>query len=155
SWNHATWPISQRIGFTMGRSGPIHRASSRSVTRASVRARASRRSAARGSIFGAAEATMTAVRIALVCPAPAGSRLGNRITALRWQRMLRELGHTPFIDEELGPRRHDVLVALHARRSAAAVFASRERHPGRPIVVALTGTDLYRDIHHDADALRS
>jgi putative glycosyltransferase (TIGR04348 family) len=95
------------------------------------------------------------VHVALICPAPAGSRLGNRITALRWQRILRELGHAPFIATELGARGYDVLVALHAKRSAEAVRLSRERHPERPIVVALTGTDLYRDIHRDAAAQRS
>jgi putative glycosyltransferase (TIGR04348 family) len=95
------------------------------------------------------------VRIALICPAPPGSRLGNRITALRWQRILRELGHTAFIVTELGIRGYDLLVALHARRSAEAVLLSRERHPSRPIVVALTGTDLYRDIRSDASAKRS
>lgn len=95
------------------------------------------------------------MRIALICPAPPGSRLGNRITALRWQRVLRELGHTPFIETELGTRGYDLLVALHARRSAEAVRLSRERHPERPVVVALTGTDLYRDIRVDASAKRS
>lgn len=95
------------------------------------------------------------MRVALICPAPPGSRLGNRITALRWARILRELGHAPFIETELSGRGYDVLVALHARRSAAAVQRSRETHPQRPIVVALTGTDLYRDIHDDASAQRS
>jgi putative glycosyltransferase (TIGR04348 family) len=35
------------------------------------------------------------------------------------------------------------------------VRISREQHPERPVVVALTGTDLYRDIHRDASAKRS
>jgi putative glycosyltransferase (TIGR04348 family) len=95
------------------------------------------------------------MRVALICPAPPGSRLGNRITALRWQGMLRELGHAPFLQEELGTKGYDLLVALHARRSAEAVRLSRERHPERPILVALTGTDLYRDIHDDESAQRS
>jgi putative glycosyltransferase (TIGR04348 family) len=95
------------------------------------------------------------VRVALICPAPKGSRLGNRITANRWQELLREMGHDPFIAEELGRRRYDLLVALHARKSASAVRASRERAPATPVVVALTGTDLYRDIQRDAAAQRS
>jgi putative glycosyltransferase (TIGR04348 family) len=95
------------------------------------------------------------VRVCLICPAPPGSRLGNRVTALRWQRIVRLLGHRAWIETELGARRHDVLVALHARRSAEAVRLSRDRYPERPIVVALTGTDLYHDIHHDEDARRS
>jgi putative glycosyltransferase (TIGR04348 family) len=95
------------------------------------------------------------VRVALICPAPPGSRLGNRITALRWQRMLRELGHRPFIATGPTSRRHDAMIALHAGKSAEAVRLSRQQYPGRPVVVALTGTDLYRDIHHDPAARRS
>jgi putative glycosyltransferase (TIGR04348 family) len=95
------------------------------------------------------------VRVALICPAPAGSRLGNRITALRWQRMLRELGHRAFIATGPTSRPYDAMIALHAFKSAAAVRASRERHPRRPVVVALTGTDLYHDIHSKPAARRS
>ncbi len=47
------------------------------------------------------------------------------------------------------------MIALHARRSAAAVQAWRQAHAQRPLVVVLTGTDLYRDIATDADAQRS
>ena len=47
------------------------------------------------------------------------------------------------------------MIALHARRSASAVAAWREAHPARPLVLVLTGTDLYRDIAHDASAQRS
>lgn len=95
------------------------------------------------------------MRIALVCPAPPGSRSGNRVTALRWQRVLRGLGHAPFIATGLPARGYDLLVAQHALRSAEAVRLSREHHPERPIVVALTGTDLYRDIHREPAAQRS
>lgn len=95
------------------------------------------------------------MRVALVCPAPRGSRLGNRITALRWAAMLRELGHRAALvaPGEVPPC--DLLIALHARKSAASVARSSQEAPGRPIVVALTGTDLYRDIHSDAGARRS
>ena len=49
----------------------------------------------------------------------------------------------------------DLLIALHARRSAAALAAFRAAHPDRPAILLLTGTDLYRDIHHDASAQQS
>jgi putative glycosyltransferase (TIGR04348 family) len=49
----------------------------------------------------------------------------------------------------------DVLIALHARKSAASVAAYAQAHPARPIVVVLTGTDLYRDIRTDATAQTS
>ena len=91
----------------------------------------------------------------MVCPAPRGSRQGNRITAERWARILRGLGHHVRITEELADDDADVLVALHARRSAKAVRDYRMRHPQRPVVVALTGTDLYRDLERSRPAQRT
>jgi putative glycosyltransferase (TIGR04348 family) len=83
--------------------------------------------------------------IRIVCPAKPGTRRGNRVTALRWQTIFRNLGHRPRIVNHLDGD-YDILVALHAFRSADAVALSKKTHPGRPIVVAITGTDLYRDI---------
>jgi putative glycosyltransferase (TIGR04348 family) len=40
----------------------------------------------------------------------------------------------------------DLLLALHARRSHASILAFRKRFPAGPLVVALTGTDLYKDL---------
>lgn len=47
------------------------------------------------------------------------------------------------------------MIALHARRSAASMVAWRHAYPARPLLLVLTGTDLYRDIEHDASAQRS
>jgi len=93
------------------------------------------------------------LRITLVCPAPPGSRQGNRITALRWARILKSLGHRVRIAAKADDA--DLLVALHARRSAEAARHFHERHPDRPLVVALTGTDLYRDLPGNPEARRS
>jgi putative glycosyltransferase (TIGR04348 family) len=84
--------------------------------------------------------------IRMVCPAPPRSVYGNRVTAERWARILRDLGHRVAIVPDYGSEPCDLLVALHARKSAAAVFRFRAQHPTRPLVVALTGTDLYRDL---------
>jgi hypothetical protein len=89
------------------------------------------------------------MKITIVTPAPRGSRKGNRITARRWARLMRQLGHRVTVAEEYRGERCDVLVALHARRSFPAQEAFRRAHPGRPVVIALTGTDLYDDIHSD------
>ena len=48
----------------------------------------------------------------------------------------------------------DLMIALHARRSAASVAAWHGAGRG-PLVLVLTGTDLYRDIDHDAAAQQS
>ena len=40
-----------------------------------------------------------------------------------------------------------LLVAIHAWRSAASVAAFRGRHPSRPLVVLMSGTDVYRYQH--------
>lgn len=48
-----------------------------------------------------------------------------------------------------------LMIALHARRSAASVRAWRERRGGAPLLLVLTGTDLYRDIASDAAAQHS
>src|SRR5262249_49194513 len=96
-----------------------------------------------------------AMNITLVTPAPPGSRKGNRVTALRWARLLRQLGHRVAVRQEYRGERCGLLIALHARRSAAAVEAYRAAHPDGPLVVALTGTDLYEDIRRDPAARRS
>jgi putative glycosyltransferase (TIGR04348 family) len=88
----------------------------------------------------------------LICSASPGSRTGNRTTALRWAAKLRALGHRVRIAEEYRNEPCDVLIALHARKSAAAVFRSFENRPDRRIIVATTGTDLYRDLPGSIEA---
>jgi len=95
------------------------------------------------------------VRIRLVTPAAAGSRTGNGVTARRWTSILRALGHRVVVEQAYEGGPGDVLVALHARRSAASIRRFRDDHPKAPIVLALTGTDVYHDIHVDASAQRS
>ncbi len=90
------------------------------------------------------------MKILIVTPAPAGARSGNRVTALRWAAMLRALGHrvalrVDFVDEEC-----DLLIALHARKSAGAVMRFRAAHPARPVIVGLAGTDLYPEPPEEA-----
>jgi putative glycosyltransferase (TIGR04348 family) len=96
------------------------------------------------------------VRIALVTPARPGSRAGNLHTAQRWAAFLRAAGHSVTVAHEWMPDRPaDLLLALHARRSHASIKAFAERFPHRPLVLALTGTDIYRDIHESAQARES
>ncbi|MGI9067961.1 MAG: selenoneine biosynthesis selenosugar synthase SenB [Pyrinomonadaceae bacterium] len=86
------------------------------------------------------------MRIGIVTPAPPDSRYGNRITALRWAKVLRRLGNNVSILETYDSQPFDMLVALHARKSHPSIIHFRRQNPAAPVIVALTGTDLYRDI---------
>lgn len=85
-------------------------------------------------------------RIHIVTPAPPGSLHGNRVTALRWQRHLRGLGYRVSVSESWSGQPARLLVALHALRSHDAIRDFRRAHAQRPVVLVLTGTDLYRDL---------
>ena len=89
------------------------------------------------------------MRIGIVTPAPPGSNYGNRITALRWAKILRRLGHRVSISQEYDGVPYDFLIALHARRSYQSVKRFRRQNIHAPIIVALTGTDLYQDIRNN------
>ncbi|MFC0252492.1 selenoneine biosynthesis selenosugar synthase SenB [Massilia consociata] len=86
-------------------------------------------------------------RILIISPASARENNGNWQTASRWARFLRARHDVRIAGawqhDEAAP---DLLVALHARRSAASMAAFADACPDRPCVLVLTGTDLYRDI---------
>jgi putative glycosyltransferase (TIGR04348 family) len=94
-------------------------------------------------------------RIEIVTPAGAGTRNGNRHTATRWASMLRGAGHRVAVRVTWEGERCDALIALHARRSHASILRYREKRPDAPLIVVLTGTDLYRDLPASAEARRS
>jgi putative glycosyltransferase (TIGR04348 family) len=83
------------------------------------------------------------VRIRLVTPAGSESRAGNRVTAERWAGILRRLGHRVVVETEYQGGAGDLLVALHARRSAPSIRRWKRERPEAPVVVGLAGTDLY------------
>ena len=92
------------------------------------------------------------MNIAIVTPARPGSRHGNRHTAARWATHLRGLGHRVRVTLAWDGTAPDLMIALHARRSHDSVRRFASAHPDRPLVLVLTGTDLYRDIRSDASA---
>ncbi len=97
------------------------------------------------------------MRVVLVTPSADAETPGNRVTAERWATMLGELGHEVSVSAEYPPpgapdALPGLLVALHARKSLESVRRFDERRTASPpetsgrIVLALTGTDLYRDL---------
>ena len=95
------------------------------------------------------------MKITLITPAASHMRNGNRHTSARWAAMLRALGHRVAIQLSWDNKPADLMLALHARRSHDSIKRFALAHPERPLIVALTGTDLYRDIRFDADAKQS
>lgn len=95
------------------------------------------------------------MKIQVVTPAPLKMNNGNKITAVRWAAILKKLGHQVRVAQSYDGKRCDALIALHARRSYDSIRRFHDGHPDRPLVVVLTGTDVYRDIHKNAHAQRS
>jgi putative glycosyltransferase (TIGR04348 family) len=95
------------------------------------------------------------VKIQLVTPSPLRLNNGNKITAVRWSRILRSFDHQVELVQRYTGARCDLLIALHARRSYRSILKFHELHPDLPLVVVLTGTDVYQDIHADAEAQHS
>ena len=96
------------------------------------------------------------MNIILITPAKKQSKTGNRVTASRWERLLHELGHKVTVQSDWDGMPGDMMVAIHAWRSAPSITRFRQRFPGRPLVVALSGTDIYRFRHsHPEETLRS
>ena len=77
------------------------------------------------------------------------------MTALRWQGFLEELGYSVEVTESWSGEDAGVLIALHAYRSHQSIVQFKKRYPSRPIVLILTGTDLYRDMQNHSEVLQS
>jgi putative glycosyltransferase (TIGR04348 family) len=96
--------------------------------------------------------------ICIISPALAAANNGNWQTAKRWQQMLSSDYHVEIMlqwDGSQGSKAYDAMLALHARRSADSIEQWAAKFPDKLIVLALTGTDLYRDIAIDPLAQQS
>lgn len=96
------------------------------------------------------------MKIVLITPEGPTSRTGNRVAASRWARILRRLGHRVRMASDYDGRPADLMVAVHAWRSAAAVERFKKKYPERPVILQLSGTDIYHYLLSDpATTLRS
>ena len=92
--------------------------------------------------------------VLIITPALAEANNGNWQTAWRWSRMLGPLFRSTIASQWQG-QDADVMLALHARRSAPSAQAWAQVKGVDRLAVILTGTDLYRDIASDPLAQRS
>jgi len=89
------------------------------------------------------------MRRAVVVTPRRAVRGGNRVTALRWARHLRALGWSVRVvdaESDAGDDAGcdaDALVALNAWLCHAAIERHAERRPRTPLIVIVTGTDVY------------
>lgn len=92
------------------------------------------------------------MNILIITPAPPGSRAGNRATAERWAVLLERAGHQVSVETAFAGQACDLALALHAWRSHGEILKIRHLSPDLPLVVALTGTDIYDHQHRYPDA---
>ena len=96
------------------------------------------------------------MRIIQVTPSGQKSKSGNRTTANRWARIFRNLGHTVLTITDYDGRPADIMIAIHAWRSASTIERFKALYPDQPLVVCLAGTDINQFIHtHPKPTLRS
>jgi putative glycosyltransferase (TIGR04348 family) len=93
--------------------------------------------------------------VLIVTPYLAEANNGNWRTASRWAKQL-ATSYRITLAKAYEGQQVDGLLALHARRSADSIKHFAVDRPRDPLIVALTGTDLYKDIpQRDASALQS
>jgi putative glycosyltransferase (TIGR04348 family) len=89
------------------------------------------------------------MKIVLITPSGPTAHTGNRVAASRWAGILRQLGHRVRIAVDYDGRPADLMVAVHAWRSAAAIRRFKADFPTRPVILQLSGTDIYHYIDTD------
>jgi putative glycosyltransferase (TIGR04348 family) len=77
------------------------------------------------------------------------------MTALRWQGFLEALGYSVEVTESWSGGDAGLLIALHAYRSHQSIVEFKKQYPNRPVVLILTGTDIYRDIENHSEVIES
>lgn len=92
--------------------------------------------------------------VTIVTPYTAAANNGNWHSAARWASFLSRSCRVS-VEQSWSGAPCDLLIALHARRSADSISSFAAAHPERPLVVVLTGTDLYRDLAISAEARQS
>ncbi|MBV8410276.1 MAG: TIGR04348 family glycosyltransferase [Alphaproteobacteria bacterium] len=89
------------------------------------------------------------MKIVLITPEGPTSRTGNKIAASRWAKILRRLGHRVRVATTYAGEPADLMVAVHAWRSAEPIARFKAFYPDRPLILQLSGTDIYGYLQSD------
>ncbi|MEE2642052.1 MAG: glycosyltransferase [Planctomycetota bacterium] len=93
------------------------------------------------------------MKIRIITPVEKNSNRGNEITALRWEGILRTLGHQVGVSHgRTCSDRLDLLIAIHATRCHPFLRGYRDLFPQAPVVVCLSGTDLHGALERPGDS---
>ena len=84
------------------------------------------------------------MNITLITPAGHLAKNGNRTTALRWAKILTTLNHRVQVETVWDGKPADLMVAIHAWRSAKSAQLFRKEFPDSPLIILLSGTDIYK-----------
>ena len=87
------------------------------------------------------------MNITLITPAGHLAKNGNRTTALRWAKILTMLDHQVQVETAWDGRPADLMVAIHAWRSAESARLFQKEFPDSPLIILLSGTDIYKFQH--------
>ncbi len=90
----------------------------------------------------------------IVTPGTREANNGNWRTAQHWAGFLAGFC-TPIVQTEWLGEPADLVIALHALRSAASIRRLKRSRPDIPLAVVLSGTDLYRDLPRSRETARS
>ncbi|NNC87631.1 MAG: TIGR04348 family glycosyltransferase [Akkermansiaceae bacterium] len=85
------------------------------------------------------------MKICVIYPPSRGIHTGNHESANQWAAELEAMGHQVRVAENEVTACCDAVVVLHGIRGREAVAKFKARRPEGPVVVVLTGTDLYGD----------
>ena len=87
------------------------------------------------------------MNITIITPAGHLAKNGNRTTAVRWKKILNRIGHQVHVATEWDETPTDLMIAIHAWRSANSAKKFREKFSDKPLIVLLSGTDIYKFQH--------
>lgn len=91
------------------------------------------------------------MKVIIASPYATDSLNGNTVTARRIASLLKSAGHLVELQQSSEVtagdiRDADVMIALHAKKSAGAAEVFRSVHAERKLIIFMTGTDLYVDL---------